>query len=77
MRLEEAKKKYAGQWIAFRAKRRGRNPDGEVVLHHRDRQVFDRELLKKGMTGIYITFAGPAIPEGYATLLPAASIAGI
>lgn len=66
MRLEEAKKKYTGEWIAFRAKKKGKNPDGEVVLHHRDRHAFDRALLKQGKTGIYITFAGPVVPEGYA-----------
>jgi len=68
MRLEEAKKKYAGQWIAFRAKRRGKNPEGEVILHHRDRYAFDKELLRQGLTNVHITFAGPAIPEGYAAL---------
>lgn len=68
MRLEEAKAIYQGEWIAFRALEDIENPEGEVLLHNKDRRTFDRELLERGLTDVYIIFAGPAVPEGYGTL---------
>lgn len=68
MRLEEAKTKYQGEWIAFRLFDEGDNPEGEVILHHRDRRIFDRELVERAITDVYITFAGPPVPEGYAVM---------
>lgn len=69
MTLEEAKALYPMEWIAFRTTEDGDNPKGEVVLHDRDRRAFDRELLERRLIEIYITFAGPPIPEGYGTIL--------
>ena len=68
MKLEEAKALYPGEWIAFRAVEETENPEGEVMLHNKNRRAFDRELLERGLTDVYITFAGPLIPEGYGTL---------
>lgn len=68
MKLEEARSQYKGQWIAFRTFEEKENPEGEVVLHNKDRRAFDRELLRRGITDVYITFAGPAVPEGYAVM---------
>jgi hypothetical protein len=68
MKLEEAKALYPREWIAFRAVEETENPEGEVILHSKDRRAFDRELLERGLTDVYITFAGPLIPEGYGTL---------
>ncbi len=69
MRLEEAKALHEQEWLAFRAFEEGEdNPEGEVVLHSKDRRVFDKELVEQGLTGVYITFAGPPIPEGYAVM---------
>jgi len=68
MKLEEAKRCYSGEWIAFLTLEEGDNPEGEVLLHNKDRRAFDRELLQKGLIDIYITFAGPAVPEGYAVM---------
>jgi hypothetical protein len=68
MKLEEAKKLFQGEWIAFRTSEEGDNPEGEVVLHHKDRRTFDKELLQEGVTEVYITFAGPPVPEGYAVI---------
>ena len=65
MKLEEAKSLYHGEWIAFRAFEEGDNPTGDVVLHSKERRAFDRELLQRELTDVYITFAGPAVPEGY------------
>jgi len=68
MKLEEAKREYRGEWIAFRALKEVDNSEGEVVLHNKDRRAFDKELLRLGLTGVYITFAGPPVPEGYAVI---------
>lgn len=68
MKLEEAKAQYPGEWIAFRAFEESDNPEGEVVLNHKDRRVFDKKLLEMDLTNIYITFAGPPVPEGYAVM---------
>jgi hypothetical protein len=68
MKLEEAKDKYRGEWIAFRIFEEGDNPEGEVVLHNKDRWAFDKELLEKEITEVYITFAGPLVREGFAIM---------
>ena len=68
MRLEEAKTIYKDEWIAFRAFEEGDNPEGEVILHNKDRRWFDRELIKMGITDVYITFAGPVVKEGYSVM---------
>jgi hypothetical protein len=68
MKLEEAKTLYPGEWIAFRPfeeSDKSNNPEGEVILHNKDRRAFDKELLERGLIDIYITFAGPPVPEGY------------
>ena len=66
MKLEEAKSLYLGEWIAFTPSNEGDNPEGDVILHNKDRRQFDKELLQRGATGIYITFSGPPVPDGYA-----------
>lgn len=68
MRLEDAKALYPGEWMAFRTFEEGDNPEGEIVLHNRDRRAFDKELLQRGLTDVYVTFAGPPAPEGYAVV---------
>ena len=68
MMLEESKTLYKGEWIAFRTFEENDNPEGEVVLHNKDRRAFDKKLLQLGLTDVYITFAGPTVPEGYAVI---------
>lgn len=68
MKLAKAKALYKGEWIAFLTSEEGDNPEGEVVLHDWDRRTFDKELLQRRLTDIYITFAGPPVPEGYAAM---------
>ena len=68
MKLEEAKASYAGEWIAFRAVEEGENPEGEVMLHHKERRQFDKQLVKMELTEVYVVFAGPVVPEGYAVM---------
>jgi hypothetical protein len=65
MRLEEAKKKFHGEWIAFRISKEAENPEGEVLLHNKNHRELGKKILQKGIRDVYITFAGPAIPEGY------------
>ncbi|HUT02409.1 MAG TPA: hypothetical protein VM163_00765 [bacterium] len=68
MKLAEARTLYQGEWIAFRELEEVEDPEGEVVLHNSNRRAFDKELLELGLTGLYITFAGPPVPEGYAAI---------
>lgn len=68
MKLEDAKALYPGEWFAFRAIEEKDNPEGEVALHNKDRRTFDKELLERRLINVYITFAGPAIPEDYAVM---------
>jgi hypothetical protein len=68
MKLEDAKALYPGEWIAFRAFEEKDNPEGEIVLHNKDRRAFDKELLGRGLVNIYITFSGPPAPEGYTVM---------
>ena len=68
MRLTEAKTRYQGEWIAFRELEETEDPEGEVVLHSNERRAFDKQLLELGLTDLYITFAGPPVPEGYAAI---------
>jgi len=68
MELEKAKANYQSEWIAFRALDEGDNPEGEVILHNKDRRIFDKQLVECGLNDVYITFAGPPVPEGYAVM---------
>ncbi|MDI6794114.1 MAG: hypothetical protein QME81_14835 [bacterium] len=69
MRLEEVKTKYQDEWIAFRAVDESENPEGEVILHNRDRWMFDRELVGRRITDVYITFVGPLVKEGFSVMV--------
>ena len=72
MRLEEAKKIFQGEWIAFQIYKgkESDNPEGDVLAHNKNRRDFDKTILQKAVKDIYITFAGPAIPEGYTAFFP-------
>ena len=65
MTLQEAKSKYRGEWIAFKEFGKRKNSEGEVLLHSKNRKKFDKELIAKRMTGVYITFSGPVVKKGY------------
>lgn len=68
MKLEAAKNKYQDEWIAFKTNDESDNPEGEVVLHSKDRWAFDKELLERKITDVYITFSGPIIKEGFSVI---------
>ena len=65
MRLDEAKKLYENEWIAFKKNENGDNPDGDVLLHNKKRKAFEKKLLELKLTNIYITFSGPVVPKDY------------
>lgn len=69
MRLEKAKKKFKGQWIAFKPLSRGNNPDGEVLLHNKSKRRFNEKLILSEFDGVYITYAGPIVPKGYSLIV--------
>lgn len=68
MKLNEAKTRYKGEWVAFHPFEESDDPEGEVILHNKSRRIFDRELVKRELTDVYVTFAGPPVPEGYAVM---------
>ena len=68
MKLDKAKALYPDEWIAFSTTEEGDNPEGQVLLHHKDRQVFDQQLLDRRLTDVYITFTGSLVPDKYAVM---------
>ena len=66
-RIEELKREYQGEWLAIRVAKQGPlDPEeGELVYHAKDVQELWRRLRGDRST-IYVTFAGPALEEGYA-----------
>jgi hypothetical protein len=68
MCLENAKKLYPNEWIAFRSSSHDEDPEGEVVFHHPDRNTFESELLAKKIVNVYLTYTGELVKEGYSVL---------
>ena len=69
--LEQAKKKYAGEWIAFIVKEEKdevEKLEGEVIEHHKDRRELHKRLRERNIKNAYITFAGPLIKPGYSVM---------
>lgn len=64
MTLSQARTEYPDEWIAFRIRKAGEDPTGEVVLHDKDRAEFHRAVLGKRLTDVYLTFTGAPLPEG-------------
>ncbi|MGY4706893.1 hypothetical protein ACVNPS_03945 [Candidatus Bipolaricaulota sp. J31] len=69
--LEQVKRRYAGQWLAFLVLEE--TPEGELlgqlIAHNPDRRELHRELREKKIKKAYITFAGPVVKPGYAVIL--------
>lgn len=69
--LENAKRQYVGQWLAFLVTEE--TPAGElwgqIIAHNRDRRSLHRELREKKIEHAYVTYAGPPVQPGYAVLL--------
>ncbi|MGY4706895.1 hypothetical protein ACVNPS_03955 [Candidatus Bipolaricaulota sp. J31] len=69
--LEQVKRRYAGQWLAFLVLEE--TPEGELlgqlIAHNPDRRELHRELRQKKVRRAYTTFAGPVVKPGYAVIL--------
>ena len=63
--MKKQKPLYKREWAAFRSFEEGDNPEGEVALYNKGRRTFDKELLRRMLTGVYITFASLPVPEGH------------
>ncbi len=68
--LEEAKQRYAGEWLAFSITEEA--PTGELfgymIAHNSDRRELHQELRKKEVKDVYVTFAGPPVKPGYTVI---------
>ena len=69
--LEQAKQRYAGQWLAFLVTEETPTGElwGQLLAHNPDRRELHRELREKKVERAYITFAGPVVKPGYAEIL--------
>jgi len=71
MSLEQAKQRYAGQWLAFLVTEETPTGElwGQLLAHNPDRRELHRELREKKVERAYITFAGPVVKPGYTVIL--------
>jgi len=69
--LEQAKRQYAGQWLAFLVTEETPTGElwGQLLAHNPDRRELHRELREKKVKRAYITFAGPVVKPGYTVIL--------
>ena len=69
MKLETAKRKFKGDWLAFQFTDESKE-EGKVLLHTKSRHRLHKKLNSgKIPKGLYITFAGPLLPKGYSIVL--------
>lgn len=70
MKLREAKKKYKGEWLAFLVVKeiKGKEVEGRVLAHTKDRRLLHQILRDKRVKNAYITYAGPMVKPGYAIM---------
>ena len=69
--LEQVKRKYAGQWLAFLVTEETGTWEllGQLLAHNPDSRELHRGLRKRKVERAYITFAGPSIKPGYTVIL--------
>jgi hypothetical protein len=69
MKLETAKKKYKGQWLAFKYTDEKRGL-GEVAFHHKNPDELHKFIMASDRKVVfYQTFAGPVLPPKTFALL--------
>ena len=70
MRLLSAKKRYEGQWLAFKFSDELKS-EGRVLCHDKDRSRVLEKLAssRKIPPRVYLTFAGPVLPKKYGIVL--------
>ena len=68
--LEQAKKKYPGEWLAFQVQKELQDGGlkGRIIEHQKDRKTLYRKLEQKKIDQVYVTYAGPVVPTGYGIL---------
>ena len=71
VKLDEIKRQYPSQWIAFWVSEEKPTGDiiGELIAHNPDRRDLHQELRDKKIRKAYVTFAGPVVKPGYAVIL--------
>jgi len=69
--LEEVKRQYAGQWLAFQVTEESSTGEllGHLIAHNLDRRELHRQLRQGEVANVYVTFAGPVVKPGYAVIL--------
>lgn len=69
MRLSEAKKRYRGQWLAFRVEGKVNGDlEGRLIVHAKSRHRLFLTLRSRKEPDLYLTFAGPPVKPGYEIL---------
>jgi hypothetical protein len=70
MGLEQAKQRYAGQWLAFLVTEESPTGErwGQLLAHHPDRRELHWELRERKVERAYIPFAGPVVKPEYAVI---------
>jgi len=69
--LSKIRSRFKDEWIAFKVTKKISDTDfeGELIDHDTDRRELHKRLREKKIKDAYITFSGPIIKPGYATLL--------
>lgn len=68
MKIKYLKEKYKGEWLAIRVTKEkdGRAIEGELIDSCKDKKEIWGRVIKIKEKGIYITYGGPPLKEGYA-----------
>lgn len=66
-RIGELKERYKGEWLAIHILKEGASgpEEGELLYHARDADEIWK-LIQGDRRRIYVTYAGPPLPEGHA-----------
>jgi len=76
MKIKELKEKYKDEWLAIKVSKvkNGRSVEGELIAHCKDQKEIWKKAKKGKEKGIYITYAGPPLEEGYAAAFSSVEI---
>jgi hypothetical protein len=69
--IQKLKKKYKGQWLAIKVtqEKEGKAIKGKLLAHNPDRRELHKELRRRKIKGVYVTYAGPIVKPGYSIIL--------
>ena len=76
MKIQELKEKYEGEWLAIKVTKvkNGKSVEGELIAHCKDQKEIWKKASEGGEKGIYITYAGHPLEEGYAAAFSSVEI---